>query len=680
MKRPSALNAESLLNYIADRAHTSPEQTKGVLDSFGVSLRPTAPTPRSITLGRLLFSGVKTGTAWDGPFSAEFRFETGVTAFVTEANLRGKSTVLELITWLLRGSPRRLRSDVRPWLRVISLEYAVNGAPLVARLTSDDGIGFRGDLWTADDPQALASAVESGNPSGPVRVLAEGLDEAEFAAYQQATMLDRMGLEPILNWQKFAGSEDGRPQVNGWPAYFGAIYLPDANSDVLLGDVAMAGLPARLLQLFCNVPLMSAYIKCRTLQRQVGQDEASHSRRATEDAAARAEQRKGLLLEQQRLRDDLNSLAHSGARTAEEVRDELITAELDFTEAGNEYRIARAQLAEATDARQSEVRHRNNQTETAIARLLFHGLSPKHCPRCEKPIAAERAVAEKDSHQCAVCTTSIAVDYLDDEISSPAENSGGTKDVAESMEEFTSVDALEALIAAEETAQAATNNAAARFEDAEARIGLLSAELKSVQTSSQFVHHRNLELQLASVTGKLESMPFAIPSSFQSATLAVLDAAVSVLSEVTREAAANIFQQLNGEIAELGRAFGIDNLDRVQLNGNGGMKVTTAGVDENFGKLSGGERLRLRIAVLIALLRVGHRSGIGTHPGLILLDSPGSEELAMADERRLLGELDALKREIPSLQLCVTSAEEKAIVGVVEDQQIYAVQGAAPLW
>lgn len=679
MNVSAAPNAHDLFEKIAKRAHASPEQVKGVLDSFGVSLRATPPTPRSIVIHRLTFSGVKAGTASDGPFFTEFLFEAGVTAFVTEANLRGKSTILELITWLLRGTPRRLRSDVRPWLRVVSLEYSVNGAPLVARLTSDDGKDFCGELWAADELDTLASAVDAGHPTAVVRVLADGLDEAEFAAFQQATMLDRMNLEPITNWQKFPGSEDGRPQVNGWPAYFGAIYLPDANSEVLLGDVAMAGLPARLLQLFCNVPLMSAYIKCRTLQRQVGQDEATHSRRAEEDALARADQRKGLLESQRRLQDELDRLVKNSTRTAEGVRQELVEAELDYSRAGNSHRVAAAQFAEATDARQSEERLRNNESETAIARLLFQGLSPKHCPRCETALAVERSIAEKSSHECAVCTTHINPDYDGDE-SPLSEGSDNAEGPVATIEEPPSVDSLQALLAAEDAFKSAADEAAVRVRNAEEAIVRLTTELKSIQSSKQFSRLRELELGLAKVEGQLDSIPSSTPNRPKSMTHAVLDAAAEVLAQVTRVAADDIFQQLNGEITDLGCAFGIENLDSVQLNGSGGMKVTTAGVPENFGKLSGGERLRLRIAVLIALLRVGHRTGIGTHPGLILLDSPGSEELAIADERRLLGELDALKREIPSLQICVTSAEEKAITGVVRSEQIYAVQGTAPLW
>ena len=95
----------------------------------------------------------------------------------------------------------------------------------------------------------------------------------------------------------------------------------------------------------------------------------------------------------------------------------------------------------------------------------------------------------------------------------------------------------------------------------------------------------------------------------------MLEAAVKELAEVTRTAALESFEDLNTEIAALGKKFGIDNLEKVELNRQGGMKVTTAGVETPFKGVTGGERLRLRVAVVVALLRVGHRAGYGSHPG-----------------------------------------------------------------
>lgn len=45
-----------------------------VLNGQGVSLVPVPPVNRSIDISRLAFSGIRTNTAWDGPFDEIFDF------------------------------------------------------------------------------------------------------------------------------------------------------------------------------------------------------------------------------------------------------------------------------------------------------------------------------------------------------------------------------------------------------------------------------------------------------------------------------------------------------------------------------------------------------------------------------------------------------------------------------
>ena len=79
------------------------------------------------------------------------------------------------------------------------------------------------------------------------------------------------------------------------------------------------------------------------------------------------------------------------------------------------------------------------------------------------------------------------------------------------------------------------------------------------------------------------------------------------------------------------------------------MRVIIGGAESNFGSLSPGEQLRLRIATLVALLRIGQTQGIGRFPALLLIDSPGSEEMVEADAAEILGELrQDLRQPVPA--------------------------------
>lgn len=661
----SVPNPETLIDRIATDASATAQEVTDLLVGFGISLTPVPPTRRSVSVRRLKFDGERTGTQWDGPFSAEFTFEAGVTALITNENLRGKSTVLELLTWGLRGEPRKLRKDVKPWFHNITLEYSVNGTAMATLLRHADD-GYIATVIRSDDADDLHDYVEDGVSRGTIHVIASDLTEDQFKKHQDEMMLSLLSLEPITSFQKRQGSDQGRATVNSWPAYFGGIYLPRASSDALLGDTVFAGLPARLLQLFCNVPLMSTFIKLNTLTKQVGQDETNRSRREGEDAKSRAGVRKQLKAQLDQVEKNIKSLPSTSTRPYEAISAELRDAERDLDEARTIRRAAEQTYDTARAERQEEELRGNNDRETALAELLFQGLLPKSCPRCEQSIGADRRQTEEDEHQCAVCTKTIE---------EPTSDFDETTDEVED-----DTDALAVLQEAEEVAKVSAEEARSKAQAALEKVEELATELTAASRSQAFTDRINLQLDAARLRGGLDNFPTDPIVTSASNTLAILNAATEVLREVTGEAAHLMFDELNEEILTLGKKFGIANLESVELDRRGGMKVTTAGVEDRFSQLTGGERLRLRVAVVVALLRIGHRSGVGSHPGLILLDSPGSDELTVENEATLLRELDSLKLEHVTLQVVVASAEPGAVIGHIDDSQVFAKLDGGPLW
>ena len=653
-----------LMEAIAAKAGLDIETVETVLRANGVSLLPVPPAQRRLDIRRLTFSGTRSRTEWDGPFRAVFDFSDGVTALITNENLRGKSSVLELITWALRGSPRSLRDDVRPWFERITLEYAVNGVAMAVVLTQQES-GFVADILRASDAEVLRSFLSGGPRPDAVHYIAAALSEAEFSEQQDQLMLSLLGLEPISNFQKRKGSDQGDARDNTWPAYFGGIYLPRAGSEILFGDVVFAALPARILQLFCNVPLMSTQIRLSTLEKVIRQGEANQNRRTAEDATARAQERQSLASQLAAVQAKLAALPSVSGRAYEEIAAELRHAEQELDTASGDARAAKSIFKEARAARQAEELRSNTQRETALAELLFQGLSPKHCPRCEQEFDVQRATREKNHHECSVCTKPFLVDVADTGDEGEAELGG---------------DALEALRSAEEAAGATAQAAQATVDGRRALVESLAADLAKASRADEFTDRMELRLQEARLSGMLDSVPDGNAPVGTSDSLRVIEAATKVLTEVTGTAASEVFEDLNAEILALGRKFNIKNLEHIELNRQGGMLVTTAGTEVPFKRVSGGERLRLRIAVVIALLRVGARSGVGSHPGLILLDSPGSDELTVHDEATLLKELDSLKNEIPGLQVIIASAEPAAVQGHLPAEQVYSNLDGGPLW
>lgn len=58
--------------------------------------------------------------------------------------------------------------------------------------------------------------------------------------------------------------------------------------------------------------------------------------------------------------------------------------------------------------------------------------------------------------------------------------------------------------------------------------------------------------------------------------------------------------------------------------------------------------MRLRIAVIVALLRVGAAHQVSTHPGLLLMDSPKAEEIQIGQPDDIATE--KMTRDLRNLQ------------------------------
>ncbi|MFB9830813.1 hypothetical protein [Actinoallomurus acaciae] len=143
---------------------------------------------------------------------------------------------------------------------------------------------------------------------------------------------------------------------------------------------------------------------------------------------------------------------------------------------------------------------------------------------------------------------------------------------------------------------------------------------------------------------------------------------------------ADLFEELNTEILSLGQRFGISGLCRVKLNRAAHLPVTKEGTDYKFSKLPDGDKLRLKVAVVIALLRIGHRRGAGRHPGLLFVDSPGAEEVAAGSLREMISGLVEVAAEL-GLQVVTATARLDDVQSVLDPKRFrIPAKGRTTLW
>ena len=645
---------------IAARGKVSQERVKDVFTTYGLPLVSTPARLRPLRIRRLRIAGFRTGGVEPGPFDTTMAFADGVTALVG-SNFRGKTSVLELVTWCLRGTPRELGVGVRLWLTAVDLDAEVAGQALGFRLDLSEGAVTSAVVLTAPDISRLAG-LRGADASAEVTTLLRAATEDSFKEQVQSLMLDRLDLHPLVN------SINGTTtQTHGWPAYYAAIYLQAGGDKVLLGDQPMSGLPGRLLQVFLDLPATSVLTRVKTARDVRVAEDSARLAAARAAVADRAEERASIdkALTEANARLTALTAASAGRSLAELAADARACAGrvADAQEAWNE---AESLHRQARRIRQDDAKALNDVTESLTARLLFHGLNPQVCPRCDQDIAEDRREHERTAHACAVCARPVQGADADRE-----------EVIAEARERLADSARIE------DKALADLQAVERELAEATAALHAAAERLRQAQSATDLLDRLAAQEDVVRLEGALSvlpGLPDVVADPAEAETVAVLQAASVILDEESKSAAAELFDELNTEIAELGRGFGIDGLERVEIDRAGRLKVfKDGGAQDWFKDQPAGGRLRLRIAVVIALLRVGARHQVGSHPGLLLIDSPKAEEVQDLNAHTLVTELDELARA-EGLQIIITTADAALAHGVLPDERIIQAADGKPLW
>lgn len=619
-----------------------------VLNDYGLNLTTGNRRHRSIRLDRLRVRGKKGGDVEPGTFDETFLFNLGVTVIAAD-NLRGKTSILEVLTLVLRGEPRNLQADVMSWLKEVSLDVHLNGQPIGFRLSIDAAEIIEGHIL-AGTVENLAASDDS--IAGAVTELASAHGNDEWAAQVAAFMMTQLGLEEMQVFNRArAEDEAGIIKSHGWPSYFGVMYPPAGADTVLLGSTAGDQLPVRLMQVFLDMPEATRSMRVRALAQRLESEFKAEQRRGRDAYGAIAKQLQDATVRQADADALLQTLRNQApAESLRELAKLASDAGVRVVAARQAAEAAAAAFGVAQAARVVDEKALIGLRESKTASALFHGLDPQSCPRCETAISAQRRSREHDEHQCAVCDTAL---HLEDE-----------DDFAE--RETQAVQALSATRAAEKALDAARRTALVELSIAQKDLDSVDIRIAQARSVRQEVERTEAEHEVAAATAVVNTLRAMTPEDAEPpVSVVVLGAASEILREEIAQASAALYAELSEATKVLALSFGIHELESVRIKGNGNMDVTKGGgARSSFSSQSPGERLRLRYALVVALLRTARARDIAGHPGLLLLDSLKAEEVQDDHAKTLLQGLVTAAAEEPGLQVLVTTAD-KTLAGSV---------------
>lgn len=626
------------------------------LDRHDIREQATIPRPVGLMVRRIAFGGVKQTAAGATPFDFEWSgLGPGLWLVGSAGNSCGKTSLLGIMRWLLRGAPpRSIPPDVLPWIRRAEVDFDLGGVP--HRVSLDLGGGYAASL---SEVRPGASAVERLKAASP-EAFADGMSDF---------MMRALDLSPILGTRRDPDpAKDGQVTRHRWPALFAAFHI-GTDYSALLGDVAQDGLPNRMLNMFAGFPHAAAVASIAHVRKalEITEQQVDLSKDAVSAHAATTVAR---------LRAELAGL--TSGTLGETVADLLAEVHRASEEAAAVYArlpglsqrvVDLAEVAAAARRQHNADRVAlRNFTEAGAAASVFRALEPKCCPRCDRTFGAERKAREQEALACMVCGDEAPQAEAED----PDEVKARLEEAVRLSERIRAdADGAERDGRREvEAAEASLERLKGRLADAQAK------QARARQDEAGHARRAVLEAMIAEVERDIAATGDR-PKTDDAAIADACDAVFRARLGAEQEA---VLKDVGAEVLALLRALGVPNLDGVRLTTHPQLKLVKGGFPVSYSDLSIGEQLRCKVALLLALMKVAQRRGIGRHPGILFIDTPGAQELAEGDLRAMAAGLASLCGDLPSLQVFVATKRVAEFEGAVPAGQRRIAAPGGTVW
>jgi hypothetical protein len=152
------METQSWIDAVAQESGQPRPLVEATLPRLGIYLRPELALRRRLHVSSVFFSGERRGTDRDGPIEFAWRgLQPGLWALTSGRNFRGKTSVLGVLLWALRGRPSDLTDTVRNWINSVSVRVSLDGR--IFEIALEDARSATGHLTEIVDgkPSILAT-------------------------------------------------------------------------------------------------------------------------------------------------------------------------------------------------------------------------------------------------------------------------------------------------------------------------------------------------------------------------------------------------------------------------------------------------------------------------------------------------------------------------------------------
>lgn len=645
------------LEEIAEKSKTSVLDVKSIIEKYDIQQSPNIGVPKHLQIIEVTFSGTKRGVLSN---NFEFRFENlnaGIFGLISDINSRGKTTVLETIKWLIRGSGSSLfQEGVKSWIKKASLKFKIGNIHYQVRLEQYDN-QVSGELVT------LLNNNET--------VIADFYTNDEFEHCMSEFMIKEFSLDKISAFRSGKLKEEVGNKVNhNWASLASALFI-STNYSSLFGDVVTDGLANRLMNMYLGLPWISTYTNLKTVESQINSEnkvQGIHLNKETE------RKKKRYLEITNELKVKENKIVK--IPSDKEVQDVLKKTREDYgsisrnlTQLDTDLRRLSEDFRTSKETKLSDIIKVNNFKEDRAANTIFKRLSPTCCPHCDNEITKEKIEKEKTTHQCAICDKPL-LESEDAEV------------------------LLNELIANSRSSEKTFNAIEREYKKKEKYYSELSYKLSLLQNDinlhenelNKFSERKQIEKEITRL--QILQEEYAVSDDEQKLPQQdnfideekIIKKAIDVTKGRFNVLQKELLQKVSAEMLRISKLVGLGHMESIQLTAIPTLKIKKDGSDTSYSKCSAGEKLRLKVITTIALLSVAEKQNVGRHPGLLIIDSPAAQEVADKDLNSLIEGLKQLTTELPFLQIIIASRASDVILSQIDKNHRKHAIGDSYLW
>ncbi len=647
-----AVQIHAWLDAIAERAKVDVSAVEELLAEYRIEPSPVLASPKRLLLKSISFSGVKDAEHNDAVIDFSWEgLDTGIWAFLTEKNFRGKSSILEIIRWLLRGSePSNLQSDVRSWLKEARLLFELDDVPFEIEINCEESVRGKLSRYSKKGNKRRICGFES---------------DDEFAAEMSSFFMHEFRMERLAVHRK-NGEFDGKTALHGWQTLSGAMFV-GTDYTTLVGELPpTSGLPIRVMQMYLGIPWVTTLAATKAAQSELSR-KLSLSNRLFEEAKKETVDRIGelktaLATKQQKL--STLPAAEDAAKKGKELRKKHADLGDELQLLSQQTKTSQETMENAEQAYADDRRAYQTFVDGNAADFVFRALDPTCCPRCDHSIPDARKKREHEHNACAVCGEQVHSDVPAAEIQKQLKDQMDASKKARTSARKSFKTLIEQRTQLEES-----------IESCEVDIASESKKLSKPNNRGK------LETDIAVLEARIEEASTNLPrEASESAELTVLNAVAVETEKLVKEVQADVLMKVSEGIVQYANRFGMTALKSATLKGNMNLSLDKGDSSTSYSAVTAGEKLRLKVATVLSMLKVGAELGVGRYPGLLLIDSPAAQEIAPNDLEQLIDGLAELSGELEHLQVFVASVASKAIRKCVDEQRVLQAFGDNFLW